>query len=227
MARYPGASYLQAAQCSPRHTNGTVTRIVIHDMELAENATTAERCAQLFHTSSVQASAHFCVDADSVVQCVELDATAWHAPPNAGSIGIEHAGFATQSRAQWLDPYGTALLTRSAALTAWLCRTLDVPVVRLSAADLRAGRHGICGHVDVSNAWHQSDHHDPGPAFPWDWYLANVTALARGPLPAPVPDSKPQVWSRPVEARDPVTGAGPSVPRLTATDPGSGRARRW
>jgi len=206
MARYPGVAYLQAAQCSPRNTNGQVTRIVIHDMEIAEGASTAESCARMFHTSTIQASAHFCVDADSVVQCVELDARAWHAPPNTGSVGIEHAGFASQSRAQWLDTYGVALLTRSAALTAWLCRTLNVPIVKLSPAGLLDGRHGLCGHVDVTNAWHQTDHTDPGAHFPWDWYLAKVKELSAGPVPPPVPERKPQVWSQPVTVKDPVTG---------------------
>lgn len=216
MARYPGASYLQAAHCSARNSNGTVTRIVLHDMEMSEGSATAESCARMFHTSSIQASAHFTVDADSVVQCVELDAKAWHAPPNAGSIGIEQAGFASQTRAQWLDPYGTAMLGRSAALVAWLCRTLGVPITKVDAAGLRAGRHGICGHVDVSNAWHESDHYDPGSHFPWDWYLAKVHDYSRGPLPTPVPTRKAQVWSQPVTARDPVTGK--SVTLMTHVD---------
>lgn len=41
-------------------------------------------------------------------------------------------------------------------------------------ADLKAGRRGICGHVDVTDAWHQSDHDDPGPWFPWDKFMAVV-----------------------------------------------------
>jgi len=197
--RYPGASFLEAAHYSQAAgSNGTVTRIVVHDMEMAEGRTTAETCARMFHTTDRQVSAHFCVDSDSVVQCVDLDRRAWHAPPNSGSIGVEHAGFATQSRAQWLDPYGSAMLTRSAALTAWLCDTLDIPVVRRRASDLLAGRRGLCGHADVSSAWHETDHTDPGGAFPWDWYLAKVTSFLGATPPVPLPPRPVQVWSDPV-----------------------------
>jgi len=41
-------------------------------------------------------------------------------------------------------------------------------------ADLKAGRRGVCGHTDVTDAWHQSDHDDPGPWFPWDKFMAVV-----------------------------------------------------
>lgn len=33
---------------------------------------------------------------------------------------------------------------------------------------------GICGHDNVSDALHQSDHDDPGPYFPWDRFMALV-----------------------------------------------------
>ena len=41
-------------------------------------------------------------------------------------------------------------------------------------ADLKAGKRGVCGHTDVTDAWHQSDHDDPGPWFPWDRFMAVV-----------------------------------------------------
>jgi len=175
VSRLSGYTFLEAAQYTKAAgSNGTVTRIVIHDMEMAEAGTTAESCAQMFHTTTREASAHFVVDSDSVIQCVPLDCKAWHAPPNAGSIGIEHAGYARQTRAQWVDTYGMAMLTRSAILTARLCDMYGLPIVKLSVSDLLAGHHGICGHADVSNAWHQTDHTDPGVNFPWDVYLTLV-----------------------------------------------------
>jgi len=155
-------------------SNGTVTRIVIHDMEMPEAGTTAETCAQMFHTTTRQASAHFCVDNDSAIQCVPLDCRAWHAPPNTGSVGIEHAGYARQTRAQWLDSYGLKMLDISAELTARLCKMFGIPIVKLSVTDLKNGKRGICGHVDVSNAWHKTSHTDPGSNFPWDVYLDMV-----------------------------------------------------
>jgi hypothetical protein len=73
---------------------------------------------------------------------------------------------------------------RAAARVAELCDRLSVPKVRLSAADLVAGKHGVCGHVDVSRAFHQSDHSDPGPNFPWDEFMALVVGRAAAPGPS-------------------------------------------
>ena len=189
--RYPDVPFLEAAQYTKAAgSNGRVTRIVIHDMEIAEGNTTAESCANMFHTTTRQASAHFCVDNNSIIQCVDLDRRAWHAPPNSGSIGIEHAGYASQTRSQWLDPYGIAMLTRSAALTAWLCKVLDIPIVKLSAGDLLNGKHGITGHAEVSAAWHQTDHTDPGTGFPWNWYLSQVQSHYDGTGDIPVTDAE-------------------------------------
>ena len=65
---------------------------------------------------------------------------------------------------------------RSARITAEWCRKYSIPPVHLTVAQLKAGRKGFVGHVDVSNAYHQSDHDDPGPNFPWDYYLGLVRA---------------------------------------------------
>lgn len=180
--RYPGNSaFLEAAQYTKTPgSNGTVTRIVIHDMEMAEGNDTAESCARMFHTTTDQKSAHFCVDNNSVVQCVDIDRRAWHAPPNKGSIGIEQAGRASQTRAQWLDAYGLSMLDLSARLCAWLCRTLSIPARWLTVAQLRNGERGLCTHADVSAAWGQTDHTDPGPNFPKDWYLRQVQSYLSG-----------------------------------------------
>jgi hypothetical protein len=64
---------------------------------------------------------------------------------------------------------------RAAARARDLCDRYGLPLVKLTPADLLAGKHGICGHVDVSQAWHQSDHSDPNnTTFPWDRFMAEV-----------------------------------------------------
>jgi N-acetyl-anhydromuramyl-L-alanine amidase AmpD len=185
--RYPSSKFIRARNFT--HGPGLnlpVKRIVIHDMEMAEKSSTAEACAAMFAgPSSPRASVHFMVDSDSVVQGVELDRIAWHAPPNTGSVGIEHAGFAGQRRAQWLDVYGVAMLERSTALCAWLCAVLGVPDNWLTPAALRAGGRGLCTHADVSAAWHETDHTDPGPGFPKDYYLKRVRAHLSGSARTP------------------------------------------
>jgi N-acetyl-anhydromuramyl-L-alanine amidase AmpD len=151
-----------------------ITRVVIHDEEMPERPTTAEDCAAYFASSSSGGSAHYITDNDSEQHCVPDRRVAWHAPPNSGSIGIEQSGYARQSRAEWLDDYSRRNIARTAARTAELCVRYGIPVRRLSVADLTAGARGICGHVDVSRAWGQSDHGDPGPNFPWDVFMSLV-----------------------------------------------------
>ena len=150
--------------------------IVIHDMEWPERPTTAEECARFFANlpPDRKASAHYNVDSDSIVQSVRENDIAYHAPPNTHSIGIEHAGYARQTRAQWLDDYGQSMLLLSAGLVAELLVKYDLPLEFLSPADLRAGRRGITTHNNVSKAWGQTSHTDPGEGFPDDWYIDRV-----------------------------------------------------
>lgn len=168
--------------------NRPIHRVVIHDMEYPEKPSAAEDVARIFAQGSRVASAHYCVDNDSIVQCVHDGDVAYHAPPNTHSIGIEHAGYANQKAAGWADPYSEAMLQRSAALTALLCHEYDLPIVWLSVADLQAGKRGITSHNNVSLAFHKSTHTDPGPTFPVAHYLELVRwAYAGGGQPAPIP----------------------------------------
>jgi N-acetyl-anhydromuramyl-L-alanine amidase AmpD len=150
--------------------------IVIHTMESPEKPDTAESVAAWFAGSTApQASAHYCIDADSIVECVRDTDVAWHAPgANHNGLGLEHAGRAAQSAADWSDDYSLRLLDLSAELVAQKCDKYDIPAVWLSAAQLRAGKRGITGHVQVSQAFKRTDHTDPGKFFPVEAYIARV-----------------------------------------------------
>lgn len=160
-----------------------VTLIVIHTAECGERPGAARNVAAYFAGANApQASAHYVVDSLETIQCVRDHDIAWHAGPvNDVSIGVEHAGRADQLPEQWADDYSLAVLARSAALVAELCYRYDIPVAKLDADDLRAGkRAGICGHVDVTRGLAWGTHWDPGANFPWFRYLALVEAeLAR------------------------------------------------
>lgn len=158
----------------------TVDLVVIHTMEVAETRGAAEAVARWFASPEAAVAAHYCVDSDSVVQCVREQDVAWHARGgNERSIGIELAGRAGQGAAGWEDEYSGAVLVRAARLTAGICARHSLPLRWLQAADLRAGRRGLTGHGEVSRAFGRSDHWDPGPWFP----VARFLALVRGRLP--------------------------------------------
>lgn len=156
---------------------GAIDLVVVHTMESAEKGATAESVAKYFATTDRKASAHWCIDADSEVRCVDDADIAYHAPgASHRSIGLEHAGFARQSPAEWADEYSTQMLLRSARLAASICRQYGIPVRFVDAAGLRAGAAGITTHAEVSKAFPDkgSGHWDPGPHFPMLGYLADV-----------------------------------------------------
>lgn len=185
MAEHP---YVPAKWQKPRRSGSVVELIVIHSMEAAEKSTTAEGCAQVFKRGTRQASAHRCVDNDSIVECVHLDRYAYGAGGGIGSRRIndcaihwEHAGYARQTAADWADAYSTAMLKLSAADTADVARTLHIQPVFRTIADLRAGQwNGFTDHATIEKAFPSTGHWDPGPNFPWDSYLAQVRAFLEG-----------------------------------------------
>lgn len=185
MVRYIPAAHHSSGSNSP------VNRVVIHatcpdvGFPSASRKGRAVSTANYFASPSAGGSAHYVCDIGETVQCLSEGTIGWHAPPNPHSLGIEicadggsHASFRVPghayTREQWLDPQVWPAVERAAVLTRQLCDKYNVPKRKLSAADLKAGKRGVCGHVDVTDAWHQSDHDDPGPWFPWDRFMAVV-----------------------------------------------------
>lgn len=160
--------------------------VVIHTMECQELKGRARWCAEWFSGKyapqypAPQASAHYMVDDLETVQGVRESDMAWHAgSANPFSIGVEHAGYAGQNAEQWDDEYSRSVLARSAELVAGICARWSIPIVKLGPGELQQGQHGICGHVDCTNAFSGGrGHTDPGPRFPWDAYLALVRSEA-------------------------------------------------
>jgi N-acetyl-anhydromuramyl-L-alanine amidase AmpD len=160
-------------------TDRKVRVIVIHDMEAPELVKTAENVANWFknHPGPREkgASAHVCVDSDSVIQCVYDSDVAWAAPgANNDGIQIELAGYGSQTAEQWQDEYSKALLDRGADVAAQYCLKYDIPARHITNDELRLGHKGIVGHYQVSAVYKLSDHTDPGPNFPWPLFIEQV-----------------------------------------------------
>lgn len=155
--------------------------IVIHTMETPERDGIAEDIANDFATrpSDKKASAHLCIDDKKIVQSVKDNDVAFAAPgANSDGIHLELSGRAKQPGPEWADAYSTAVLENAANAAAQYCVKYEIPVKRLSNAELGNKKaKGIVGHVQVSEVFKLSTHTDPGPSFPWDRFLARVEVL--------------------------------------------------
>lgn len=171
--------YIEAKNHGPQRTNA-VRLIVIHTPEWPESSSGAEAVARYFHNmpDGRVASCTITVDSDSIVQCVKDSVVAYAAPgANHDGIQIELTGFANQTKAQWRDKFSLAALALAADATAQYCLKYGLPVVKLDTAAVKNGTSkGICGHDNVTEAFHKSDHMDPGPNFPWQRFMAYVAA---------------------------------------------------
>lgn len=165
---------------TPAGTRRKVRVIVVHDMEAPEKGDTAEAIARYFRdlpaAGPVKASAHLCIDNDSIVQCVHDNDVAFAAPgANGDGVQLELAGYGKQTRADWLDDYSRAVIDRAANAAAQYGLKYDIPMIHLTNEQLADGKsRGIIGHYQASEVYKKSDHTDPGPNFPWDHFIARA-----------------------------------------------------
>lgn len=176
---HPDIPYIQAKRFGEGRPDGPPLWIVWHTMEEDELPDTAERVARYFATLSDDrtVSAHYCVDANSDVQCVRTGDVAWTVGNRAGNyrgISIELAGRAAQTPAQWADPYSTAMLRRACRIAARDMARYAIPARWCTIEDLHARRPGMTTHNDCRIAFGGTTHTDPGPGFPRDLVLALV-----------------------------------------------------
>lgn len=129
-------------------------------------------------------SAHYVADPGGIVQVVNDSDVAEHAPPNMHSIGIEMTdplvspAWDKKYAKRWDDPNHEAMLVRTARLVARLGLAYHVPLVRIQGRELHT-HSGICGHADVSKAFGETDHWDPGESFPWMRFMRLVHYAGR------------------------------------------------
>lgn len=174
----PSPPYLGPPRFHGGANNKPVDRVVIHSTVSRCERGGARAIARYFRdTVTRPSSAHYVVDPGEVVQVTYDSVEAYHAPPNLHSLGIEMCdmpgplpgdgpGTAAWRAARrvwrWRRLEQKLMLRRTARLTAQLCLAYDVPVAFLGPRQLRAGKRGVTTHNNVSRAWGQSDHWDPG-----------------------------------------------------------------
>ena len=154
-------------------STGVPHMVIIHTCE-----SNYASCWSWLVNSISQVSAHYVVNEDGgeISQLVLEGNRAWHIAPlydcalnrrhecrlndvqsNHFTVGIEHAGFASQ------DSFPAAQLDRSAALVCDVTRDREIP---------RDWQH-IVGHGQLQPATRT----DPGPNWPWIAYVHRVQAL--------------------------------------------------
>lgn len=170
---------------SPRFSFGNprpVNQIKIICIHVTVNApgTPAENVAN-YQINSQSGSYHELTDTRPVHLVENTDDwQTWSSGNYGNNIGL-HRSFVmrgTESRAEWLKY--SDMLREAAQRDAEWCRKYGIPPVKLTAADLRAGKKGFCGHLETGQAWRGTDHVDPGPGFPWDVYLSMVREAIDG-----------------------------------------------
>lgn len=184
---HPELSFVQAKTYAKGRPDGPPLWIVVHDMEASETRTRAENTANYFATlpDGRSVSSHYCVDNDSVVQCVKLADTAYtvgNRPGNYRGINWEFSGFASQTREQWLDQFGVDMFAQAAPYIRADAVKYDIPLVRRTVDELQAKLPGVTSHNDLRLAFGGTTHTDPGPNFPWDYFmdLLNQTEKKEG-----------------------------------------------
>ena len=165
----------------PHHHSGTrnkpIMRLVIHSAVIPCEPGRARQLGQWNRDGTTAGSWHYAIDPDEAIQCSYDSYVCWHAPPNAHSLGFEMCdtpGRRPDARRgsrlwwnlrkswRWAGRNHRKTLHRTARLVAHAALAYDVPIRFLSPAELLAGRRGITTHANVSKAFRQSSHWDPG-----------------------------------------------------------------
>lgn len=231
----------------PDRANGRLSAprvIVVHTTEGGEGLNSAEGLAgfcagpkspifnkQGERTGTNVAAYHWVCDADSVIPLAPEDVIANHAAgSNRFAIGVCLTGRAGQSAEEWADAMSAPTVELAARLAGERALALGIPIRRLSSDQLKAGESGICGHINVNEAFDQTDHTDPGPDFPWERFLAlahdqtNTTTSQEDPDMAAVsyvrckhPDNKVGFAVFRLDGNRPVWVDGAEVAELVAS----------
>lgn len=180
---FPRAVWLGPPKSYTRgRKTGQPSVIVIHTTEGSEGKLSAEDGAAYDRRRTDGTSTHFFIDSNTVVQTVYTDDEAHAARAHGNDIGIqmEVCGKAGQTASQWNDAASADTLDQLVAICIDICLKFPgrFPVRRLTPAQVRAGKHGFCGHVDITHAFPEDKgtHTDPGGNFPWSRFLARVQA---------------------------------------------------
>ncbi len=213
----------QMAKSSSR--NGA--RVLWVTVHTAEGIRKASDLKAYFERADIQASSHAVADNTTLLDnLVPYDRAAWTLRNgNARSDNLELCGFASWSRAQWLDS-NQGMINNAASWIRSRCLARGIPLVKLTPADVRAGRAGVIGHVDYTNGTGDGSHWDPGPGFPWDVVIARASSASGGGSSPSTTPAPPVTQTSEVELMERKTiGSSASTTSVRLLLPGGPNAR--
>jgi hypothetical protein len=164
------------------HRKGSVRLVVVHVNDGPDTHGGAVGCAEFCqlpkskrHPPSKGGYHELVDDVQFIIGGHVDDVVNGAAGGNADGYHICLIGLAKQTDAEWHDAFSTAVGLNGAVRVRNACLMLGVPMQLLTTAQVKAGESGICGHVNVAEAFKKSDHTDPGPHFPWAEFMQTVT----------------------------------------------------
>jgi hypothetical protein len=166
--------FLRASRDSGERRPEQIKHVVIHSTE----GGTAAGVASMFHSKNAKASTHLVVDDRECWRMLHDLVIPWGATgANTSGLHIEHCGYASWSREEWL--LHTVELRRSAYRAARWCRAYRIPRRFIGKYRLKLGWKGFVTHKTVSDTFPGSGHWDPGNGFPKDVYMSFVKEYYR------------------------------------------------
>lgn len=154
---------------------------VVHDAETPMKAGYAKSIGSWWGSTPGD-SAHGMVDPADICQFLPYNVTAWHVGPvaNGRTVGFEQAGYAAQTREDWLTPDGLAqmdnlvvLMREASAFWGLPLKMVTDPAV-ISEAFRTGEKIGWCYHATIADSVGGTDHHDPTPNYPVDVLQAKL-----------------------------------------------------
>ena len=204
-----------------------IKRIVIHGTVSPTREGQALATAQYFAKCERPSSAHYTVDPGAIYQSLPDNVIAYHDGTNYSSIGVELTDPVDGDAGRWNDGPHQQMLQRASRLVRELCHKYDIPVVRLTPREIRNGDRGICGHVDMRDAFPGSTtHYDPGLAFPWTQFLGMIVSVPPKPAPKAILEDVMYIWCQQPDKNITMGlwSGGVYIPLLTNGEQVSGRA---
>ena len=208
-------------------TTGVVSRkmgVVLHDSETGDNTATSlintftrpgdraipgsnppRRYGSSYHAVALNTN-------DAYTELLPATAGPYAAPPlNKTWWHFCIPGRANQTRTEWLDTPSRSGIRAAAQFIVAKSRIDGFALQRLTPTDLTGGLTGYCSHGDVSAAYKQTTHTDPGPNFPWDVLAADI-ALFLHPTNPEEPDmTAATLWRHPAYQNTFLIGAGDTI----------------